>query len=155
MKKELVRVESAVTATSSGNLTWDRWPLDCAVALGLSGQRNPLGFAVVRYLSDAPSSMRVWEVVMILAKEMGRRKVPDENIKEMAFQAFEFWRDDRCPACSGRGVRNIEQATCQPCGGTGRRPMPSHSDALKVGVECLIEAESWMEGQLASRLKAS
>uniref|UniRef100_UPI0035B168F0 hypothetical protein n=1 Tax=Thauera aminoaromatica TaxID=164330 RepID=UPI0035B168F0 len=70
MNDNLVRFESAVTATSSGDLTWDRWTIDCAIALGLAGQRNPLGFAMVRYLSDSPSSFNVRGLVLTLASEM-------------------------------------------------------------------------------------
>lgn len=47
IEDNLLRVESAVSATASGNLTWDRWPLDCAIALGISGQRNPLGLSLI------------------------------------------------------------------------------------------------------------
>lgn len=153
MKDDLFRVESAVSATSSGNLTWDRWTLDVAVALGLSGQRNPLGFAVVRYLSDTPSAMAVWNVVLILAKEMQKRGVASDGINEVSFQAFEAWKDTRCPSCGGRGVAGIEQSLCLVCKGTGKRPVPESPDALRIGLGCLLEAESWMEGQLASRMR--
>lgn len=150
---DLVRVESAVTATASGNLTWEKWPLDCAVALGLAGQHNPLGFAVVRYLSDAPTAGAVFGVVLILAKEMERRGVRDADIHSLARQAFEYWRDRRCPACSGRGVRDIEQHQCPACNGTGERQSVVGPEAVRVGFSALLEAESWMEGQLRARLK--
>lgn len=153
MTIELNRVESAVTATASGNLTWERWTLDAAVALGLSGQKNPLGFAVVRYLSDPPSSMNTWNVVLVLAKEMQLRGVAADGIKEAAMHAFEFWKDDRCPACSGRGVMNIEQQQCRTCSGTGKRKMPRSDASIRTGIACLAEAETWMERQLAARLK--
>lgn len=155
MNNELVRVESAVTATSSGDLTWDRWTLDCAVALGLAGQKNPLGFALVRYLSDPPSSIHVWNVVLVLAKEMERRGVAADGLNDLAFQAFNWWQDSRCPSCGGRGVVNIEQRQCQVCAGTGQKKSPDSSDAVKVGIGCLIEAESWLEGQLRARLKVA
>jgi hypothetical protein len=155
MQDELYRVESAVTATASGDLTWDRWPLDMAIALGLAGQRNPLGFAMVRYLNDPPSSMNVWELVLKLAKAMQDRGVPGDGVKEMAFQAFDYWQDSRCQSCGGRGVISADQRQCKTCNGTGQRQMPTSPDPVKVGIECLLEAERWLEGQLRARMKAA
>lgn len=154
MDDELVRVESAVTATASGNLTWDRWPLDCAVALGLSGVRNPLGFAVVRYLADTPSSINIWNIVLCLAKSMQKRGVAgtDIQIKDAAFSAFEIWRDARCPKCGGRGQMPSEPRPCDACGGTGKRTSTTASEIVRIGLSCLLEAEQWMEGQLRSRM---
>lgn len=153
MGDNLNRVESAVTATSSGNLTWDKWTLDCAVALGFAGQRNPLGFAMVRYLSDPPTSANVWALVMTLAKQMEKQGVATEGLNELAFQAFEYWQNSRCPSCGGRGVVSIEQRQCQACAGTGQRPAPSSPDPVRIGVSCLLEAESYLEGQLNARMR--
>jgi hypothetical protein len=153
MGDNLNRVESAVTATSSGNLTWDKWTLDCAVALGFAGQRNPLGFAMVRYLSDPPTSANVWALVMTLAKQMEKQGVATEGLNELAFQAFEYWQNSRCPSCGGRGVVSIEQRQCQACAGAGQRPAPSSPDPVRIGVSCLLEAESYLEGQLNARMR--
>lgn len=153
MENDHVRVESAVSASVSGNLTWGQWPHECTVALGISGRRNPLGFYVVRYLSDSPSAANMWGVVMVLAKEMQRRGVGVEGLNDLAFKAFDFWRDSRCQSCGGRGVTGIEQVQCRPCSGSGRRDDPKGSDAVSIGVECLREAERMMEVQLASRLR--
>lgn len=152
---DLVRVESAVSATASGDLTWDRWTLDMAVALGLSGQRNPLGFAMVRYLSDPPSAMSVWGVVLSLAKAMEQAGVPADGLKDMAFQAFEFWRDSRCPSCGGRGVVSVDQRQCRSCNGTGQRPVPTSPDPVRIGISCLLAAENWIEGQLRAKMRAA
>lgn len=153
MDDNLVRVESAVTATASGNLTWGLWPHECAVAMGYAGRRNPLGFYVVRYLSDPPSAVGMWGVVLVLANEMQKRGVPADGIKEAAMRAFEFWRDSRCPSCGGRGVSGIEQGQCIVCEGTGQRQVPQSPDAMRIGIGCLREAESMMEGQLAAKLR--
>ena len=153
MENDLVRVENAITGNASGNLTWGRWPLDSAVALGFAGVRNPLGFAVVRFLADEPSPRNAWGVILVLANEMQKQGIPGEGIKELAFQAFEFWKDSRCTSCGGRGISGIEQSLCLACNGSGQRPAPHSPDALRVGVTCLIEAESRMEGQLAARLR--
>ena len=66
----LVRVESAVCATAKGNLTDGKLPHDIATALGFAGATNPLGFAVVRYLSDTPSSVETWNIVLALATQL-------------------------------------------------------------------------------------
>lgn len=153
MENDHVRVESAVTASASGNLTWGLWPHECAVALGIAGRHNPLGFAVVRFLSDPPSAAGAWDVVLKLAKEMQRRDVPAAGINELAFKAFEFWKDSRCPACGGRGVTGVDQFKCGKCGGTGHRNDPKGNQAVSMGIDCLREAERMMEGQLAKRLR--
>lgn len=156
MHDNLVRVESAVSATSSGNLTWDRWTLDYAVALGLAGQRNPLGFALVRYLSESPSSVNVWNVVLHLATALERREgISGIEAKDAAWQALDVWNNRRCPSCGGRGVMNVEQALCRACNGTGERDIGALPEVIKAGVAALNEAESWMEGQLARMMKDS
>ncbi|MBS1143378.1 MAG: hypothetical protein H6R14_784 [Proteobacteria bacterium] len=152
MINELNRVESAVTATASGDLSWERWPLEAIIALGLSGQKNPLGFAVVRYLTNPPSAMNTWNVLLVLATEMQRRGMAADGIKEHALRALELWNNDRCPTCHGRGVLNIEQQMCGSCGGTGKIKIPEHDVAISTGVACLVEAEVWMERQLTARL---
>lgn len=148
---ELFRVESAVSATASGDLTWDRWSHDVSTALGLAGRRNPLGFAVVRYLTDEPSSVRVWDVTLHLATELLKRGVAKEIANKTAYDAFDFWRDMRCRSCGGRGI-NGAGVMCSACGGSGQRPLPHDPDALHTAISCLIEAEQWMERQLRARL---
>ena len=148
-----VRVESAVSATSSGNLTWEKWPHDVAVALGLSGQNNPLGFALARFLSETPSSVEVWNIVLLLATILMRKKGLDQaTAREIAFQGFEWWRDSRCITCSGTGL-DKQKRTCPYCGGSGRRRMPEKPDAVRDAIGYLIEEEGRLEGQLAIRLR--
>lgn len=147
------RVESAVSATSSGNLTWEKWPHDVATALGFAGQRNPLGFAVVRYLSDTPSSIEVWNIVLVLATILIKKGVESDTAREMAWRGFEWWRDSRCTTCYGRGVTGKSQQLCPACGGTGERSLPSGPAPVLMAISELIEAEHWMERQLGSSLR--
>lgn len=149
---ELLRLESAVTATASGNLTWERWPHDVVTALGMSGRRNPLGFAVVRYLNDEPSSARVWDVHLHLVTELIRRGIEKGAANKAAQDAIGFWHDMRCRTCEGRGI-NSAAMSCSACAGTGHRPVPQSPDVLHTAVSCLVEAEQWMERQLRARLK--
>jgi hypothetical protein len=153
MSHELNKVEVAISASSTGDLEWSHWSMDHIVALGMSGVRNPLGFAMVQYLSGSNSAVEVWGLLLHLATEMEKRGQQGgaEN-HECAFQAFEFWKNGRCPQCHGRGVFSRDQRLCPDCGGTGKKPMPNN-DAVKLGITCLNEAENWMESQLRHRTK--
>lgn len=151
--RDHIRVESAVSATSSGNLTWEKWPHDVATALGFAGQRNPLGFAVVRYLSDTPSSAEVWNIILVLATVLIRKGVESDVAREIAWQGFEWWRDSHCPVCHGRGITGITQQLCMPCSGTGDRALPNGPNPVLLAISELIEAEHWMERQLGKSLK--
>ena len=153
MHDNLNRVESAVSATASGNLTWEQWPHDCAVALGFAGQRNPLGFAVVRYLGDEPSGSAALNVILHLATVLIKRGYSAKLANEAAWAAVDAWNHIKCPMCSGRGVMNIEQQQCDACNGTGERAKGEVPDIVRDGISALMEAERWMEGQLAARLR--
>ena len=153
MNDDLNRVESAVTATASGNLTWEQWPHDCATALGFAGQRNPLGFAVVRYLGDEPSGSAALGVILHLATVLIKRGYDPKKANDAAWAAVDAWNHIKCPHCAGRGVLNIEQQTCDACHGTGERDKAALPEIVRDGISALMEAERWMEGQLAARLK--
>lgn len=158
MHENLNRVESAIAATANGDLTWDRWPLDYAVALGWAGKANPLGFALVRFREAQDhgrgATALVWEVVLKLQTVLERQeKAAAIAAKDAAWKALDIWNDSRCSTCQGRGVINIEQATCRSCNGTGRRQMDGQSELVKAAVSALVEAESRMEGQLARAMK--
>ena len=150
----LIRVESAVCATASGNLTDGKWPHDVATALGFAGRDNPLGFAVVRYLSDTPSSVDTWNVVLALATQLMRKAKLDQQIaRETAWAGLEWWRSANCINCGGRGVVDKHHRQCPVCNGTGKRKMPDHPEFVRDAISLLIEAETWMERQLSSKLR--
>lgn len=153
MGDDLYRFEAAVTASSCGNLTWGRWPVDTVTALAFAGRRNPLGFALVRYMSDQ-NTAAVWGVVLALAKVMVDRGLVIGDAREPAFSAFEIWNNTHCPKCGGRGVSE-KSVHCPSCAGTGQRPPPNTSKLVGDAIALLKEAEQWMEGQLAARLKRS
>ena len=153
MHENMDRVESAVSATSSGHLTYGQWPLDCAIALGFAGQHNPLGFAVVRYLSDAPSGPAAWDMILHLATALIKRGHDPAKANNAAWAAVDAWNHIKCSHCSGRGVLNIEQQQCDACNGTGERDNGSLPDIVRDGISALMEAERWMEGQLSNKLR--
>lgn len=150
---EMHRVESAVSATASGNLTYEQWPYDVSMALGISGQRNPLGFAVVRYLSDTPSAETAWDIILHLATAIAKRGHPPRDANEAAWPTLSAWNSIKCPHCSGRGVTNQQQAVCHACRGTGERDYSGLPTIVSDGLSCLMEAERWMDGQLAAKLR--
>lgn len=149
----LLRVESAVSATASGDLTDGQWPHDVSTALGLAGRRNPLGFAVVRYLADEPSSHAVWDVVLHLATFLVRAGCAEGEARGAAWSAFDFWRDSRCRECHGRGHVGPAMQPCAACGGSGRRRLPDGPPPVREAVSALLCAEQMMEGQLRARLR--
>lgn len=152
MDDNLNRVESAVSATASGNLTWELWPHDCATALGFAGHKNPLGFAVVRYIS-AESSGTAMDVIMHLASVLTKQGHAAKLANDAARAAVDAWNHIKCPHCSGRGVLNIEQQMCSACNGTGERDKAGLPEIVRDGISALMEAERRMEGQLAARLR--
>lgn len=156
MHENMNRVESAISATSSGNLTWEQWPHDCATALGFAGQKNPLGFAVVRYLGDAPGSSATWGIVLNLATELIRLGYAADKANDASWAAIDAWNNLRCNACGGRGHVYAENAAviiCEVCGGSGEKDKSGMSDIVRDGISALMEAERWMEAQLSVRLK--
>lgn len=151
MDETLYRVEGAVTATASGNLTWERWTLDSATALGLSGRRNPLGFAVVRYLSEQ-TSPALWYLVLSLSTVLIAKGADKVKANEQAMRAVEFWNDMHCRRCVGRGFSGAGPSPCPTCGGSGDRPVREAAADIQDAVTLLIDAAQWMESQLRSRL---
>ena len=154
MQTENYKVEAATCAHSSGNLTWDSWSHDVITAVGVSGVRNPLGFAIVRYLSESsPTRSDIMAVVDALTGQINRSRIKTDNAQETAARAMLLWSDSRCPKCQGRGVLNFEQVPCRACGGTGQRDYAGVSSAVKASIEILAEYELMMERQLRTRLK--
>lgn len=158
MDDNLYRVESAVSATSCGNLTWDRWPIDYATALGLSGHRNPLGFALVRWLEATDghrtSGEATWALALQLATVLIKRGHDKARVNDTAFRAIYAWNQRRCGHCGGRGVISFDQKGCPVCKGTGERDMNDWPVEVRDGLSALFEAERWLEGQLNARLKS-
>lgn len=90
---------------------------------GLRRARNPLGAAVVAYLSNpTPTATETWAIVLLLATAlMADGDIEQQAAREFAWRGFEWWHDARCPACGGRGVVKAVRRICPDCHGTGRR----------------------------------
>lgn len=152
MSEDLVRVESAVSATASGNLTWEKWPYDVATALGLAGRRNPLGFAMVRFL-DSPSRYSAQEVQLHVSTWLIARGADKAQANEAAWAALDFWSDQHCRRCEGRGVVGKHDQSCVSCNGSGMRDFNDKPALIRDGISHLIEAHQWLEGQIGARMR--
>lgn len=152
MNDDLHFTQSAVTATASGNLTWGSWTLDASTALGMSGRKNPLGFALVRYVADEGVATML-AVVLILSTQMIRRGgVEPDRANEVAQRAFDFWNNRLCPACGGHG-REATGCVCRRCIGEGVRPLSDAPEEIRDAIDVLVRAEEWMDAQLRKRLR--
>lgn len=147
-------VEGAVSATASGDLNWNGWSHDYAMAIGLSGHRNPLGFAVVDYLANG-GSVALWRLLLLLATRMIGEGVEKTRAHELAFRAVEWWNARRCLACGGSGVVDVKGTICDACAGTGERPLRLAEDGIQDAVSALIGAEQFLESQLRARLRGA
>lgn len=151
--ERVTRCEEALCAMASGNLDPTGWAHSRILALGLSGQRNPLGSAVLHWMEHESANEML--VRFHLAGEIERRNVAKARDSiDVANDAMKWWQHRHCPTCSGRGVLNFEQAICRACGGTGDQRRPSHKPVVDA-VALIEEALSWLEGQMVKRLAGS
>jgi hypothetical protein len=147
---ELNRLETTLCALTVG-VAYE-WSENHVLAHGLSGQRNPIAFALDHLLSH-PNRINARLVTLLIAKELPRLKVCSEKESwDIANAAISYWYDSKCPDCNGRGVIDFEQHQCQTCNGSGRKPRPSHK-ATSECVAIIENALEFMEGQLQKRLR--
>lgn len=146
------RVEQAISAISSGNLDPDGWAHSRVMALGLSGQRNPLGSAVL-HMIETQSSANAYLAVVLLSGELQRQSIgKSRESVDIARDALGWYMSKQCPICTGRGVLDIEQHQCPECQGRGHRARPSHKPTCDaIGV--ITQALDWLDGQMAARLR--
>lgn len=145
---ELNRIETTLAALTAG--AGYEWSESYILAHGLSGQRNPLAYAL-DHLLDKQSSGNLWMATHLLSGELIRQKVcKSKDSVDLARDSLQYWLTKHCVMCHGTGVLNIEQDQCPMCGGTGKRYHPANYEgALKV-IEGALE---WMESQLQNRLR--
>ena len=141
------RVETVLSALNRGCSS--EWAEDHILAHGLCGQRNKLGNAI-NHLIATPSNGNMQLTVFILSGELIKQKLcRSRDAVDIARNALEYYLTRLCMACQGRGVVNLEQQTCDVCGGTGRRPMNKEIERPIALIEASIDM---MEGQLEKRL---
>lgn len=129
------RIEMAAVSASKGVLVGKG--LDCAIAVGMVGQTNPLGFWIKRYYQEHPVTQ---ETLIVLtnqtASSLIRNGTPKEKAWSSALEAVAWFRDSLCPVC--RGVEQLH--VCDWCGGSGYKPMRGISKAAEAGVMLMREA---------------
>lgn len=151
MQAELVKVETTISAINSGNLEPHSWSHSHVLALGLSGQRNPLGSAVL-HLIENPNNENHRTVLFFLSGELERREIATHTDSvTVARQAMNWFQNCHCPVCKGRGVLNFEQEQCKECSGTGDKH-PHSNNAIRDAVSLLTESLNWLENQQRARL---
>ena len=138
--------ERVGAALSSGDLTGAN--LDVLTALGVVSIREPLADAVFRlkYANEASSYPDAMTAVRTLARFLNKKagwKLSERHTNAMAKAVLDYWLDDLCPACEGRGWLKPEGAPilsnhpCPAClgrvdGRVGKRPFPWMLNRPKV-----------------------
>lgn len=151
---ELVRVETTISAINSGNLEPASWSHSHVMALGLSGQRNPLGSAVL-HLIEHPNTENRRVVLFFLAGQLEHLNVAtNKESVEIAQYAVAWFEDAHCPMCGGRGVINFQQEQCKSCCGTGDKPRPENTQ-VRDAVSLLAQSLDWLESQQRARLSSA
>ena len=152
MTSELYRVEQTISAVSSGNLDPEGWQHSCVMALGLSGQKNRLGSAVL-HLIEHPNLDNYRLTINFLARVIVHDGIANESDSiDVANDALEWYESRHCPKCEGRGVLNFEQAPCTICSGTGDRARPANKQTADT-VALIVHSLDWLESQQRVRLK--
>lgn len=166
-------------ATMSSNLKSDEYHFDtdklAAVALigrvdvnGSPDALRRIGTLMfrVKYSNDASSYARLlleWTEV-VTGKAVGRSWPKDISPKKIARLSLEYWQNDVCETCSGRGalpVRHVPSVlsddACPACNGTAKRPIQAKHNLIQYVtdmVECIEEMTRYA-GSLAMRRLAS
>jgi len=152
MTHELYRVEQTISAVSSGNLDPEGWQHSCVMALGLAGQKNRLGAALL-HLIEHPNQDNYRLTINFLAVTIVHDGIAKEKESiDIANQALEWYEARHCPNCDGRGVLNFEQSPCMACGGTGDRARPGNRQVADA-VALIVHSLDWLESQQRVRLK--
>ena len=150
---DLYRIEQTLNSLDTSDLSPDSFHNSCVMALGLSGQRNPLGSALL-HLIHKPLQVNWMLARFLAASELEKQGVCTSKVSiDVATDALNWWYDDKCPRCEGRGVIDFEQTTCPECGGKRKKPAPS-SKIVQDAVGVIDGALNWLENQQRARLKS-
>lgn len=173
------------SALSSGDLSPKLGPcgLDKVMALGLLGMRDKMADAVFR-LKYRPSLVSYQDTLKVV-EDLARRLDRAENwrmqprIPTMAKAVLDYWLDDICEVCGARkadvermggtarkitGTPALEDAPCQACSGSGKRPLPwaaTNRDGVRLSnahtalLVALEETERRLAGDLVAKLFAA
>lgn len=133
-------VESYSRATQSSNLQDDQFhhTTEKLAAVALSSTLGSLLFRV-KYANDATSYARLlsdWVDIVVLKAAI--RNWPTEiSPKKIARLSLEYWFNDLCQTCGGKGYPAIENVPnvlsdkqCKACDGTGKRAVTAKHNLI-------------------------
>ncbi len=121
-------VQRYASAVNSKTLTNDELHLDCdtLAAVALSSKLGSMLYRL-RYAGDATvllDMLPLWRG-MVLKHAMKHKY--ELHAEDIADTALDYWLNDTCHICSGRGhpiiikTPTLADALCQSCNGTGKR----------------------------------
>lgn len=143
------RTETLHAALATG--TGYEWSENHVYAHGRAGVKNPLG-AAINHLMTSPNRGTMNLAVHLLSGELQKHKIGRQrDAVDIARDSLVYFLSWLCPACMGTGVKNIEQETCQICGGSGKR-QPPDDENIKSAVSIIKAEHERMELQLQKRL---
>jgi hypothetical protein len=147
-------------------------PLDKVIASGWSSKTDTLGCLAfwAKYACDAGRTRDLFRQARKVAVARARRKKRGghaDHWRAMSDVAVEYWLQDTCGACQGRGFKVAEGSQiasgelCGACHGSGLAPLPSASltgsdmDEQRFGravLEMLSSLDQAMSGYVARTL---
>ncbi len=152
--EDLIYDEQCLTAIHAGNLDPEGWAHSRIMALGLSGQRNPLGAAILHWL-DSESAGSAFIARFLLSTELVKQRVcRNRDAVDIAHDAMSWYLHRHCPTCQGRGVLNFEQDQCPVCVGTGTRAKPNHKETEQA-ISILVASLEYLDNQIHARLRGA
>lgn len=145
-------IESYSRATIATNLKDDEFhhATEKLAAVALSGRLGTMLFRV-KYSNDASSYPRLSEewTEVVKAKAVLRAWPNDVSPKKIARLSLEYWQNDVCTVCGGRGALPVAHVpnvlsddACPACNGTAKRPIQAKHNLIKYVtdmVECIEE----------------
>jgi hypothetical protein len=126
-------------AVAAGSKHLEHKETDCAIdkigALGLAGVQNELSSAVFRLKYG--NEPRFYEAALVVVTRLSKALAgkhqwtgPGIQFESMNRAALDYWINDKCAACLGRGYEKmvgapvLSDVACPVCKGTARRPLP-------------------------------
>lgn len=116
--EELVKVETVINALNVGIVA--EWAQDHVGQHAMEGKYHPLAYALDHLLSyHNRGTFMIAQ--FLLSGELQRLKIgKGRDATDLARDSLMHWLVGLCPSCSGTGVKDIHQATCDTCNGAMR-----------------------------------
>lgn len=152
------RLHSAFAATDLSVSLEHRTDADFLMALGMAERRTAAACGAVVRLSTVASQTeyrQARESVIRLVRALNAKRnwrLAGSAIRQVGELAMAHHAFPRCQLCGGRGREKPDGAPylsgkiCEPCHGTGKRPIQrKHHDEIRAVLEVLERADSMTE----------